>query len=418
MEQKNPDISSLIEHYQKFGSVIFLDSQKENHGASQKSYLAAKPRCWIKSDEESIIVFEDGEERTLDGNPWTELQLFKNRQKDWLFGYLGYDLKNYTENLSSSNEKVSAIPDMYFMVPEVLIEIDSLGELTYLLGSYKGVNLEKTEGDSFSFGKQEKINKYKYLKKISLAKDQIFEGEYYEINLSHPIKYSFEGNPFELFQRMKKEGAVPFAAYLSIDDFFICSSSPERFLSRKRNIVRSQPIKGTKPSNGVSDQITRQELQNSEKERAENLMIVDLVRNDLSRFAIKGSVEVEELFEIQSFETVHQMVSTIKCEVEKATDSIDIIKSCFPMGSMTGAPKISAMKAIEELEDYRRGIYSGAIGYINPDDEFDFNVVIRTAIINQGTLIYPTGGAITSDSNPEEEWEETLLKSKALTNVI
>lgn len=418
MQKKKPDISSLIERYQKFGSVILLDSQKKNHDASQKSYLAAKPRCWIKSEGEKITVFEDGKEQKLKGNPWEELKLFKNRQTDWLFGYLGYDLKNYTENLSSSNEEVSTLPDMYFMVPAVLMEIGSYGTVSYLIGTDEEMILENTKEQSFNLRNQEKISKNQYLQKIRSAKDQIFEGEYYEINLSHPIKYTFEGSPFALFQKMKKVGAVPFAAYLSIEDFYVCSSSPERFLSRKGNIVRSQPIKGTSPSNGISDQITRQQLQNSEKERAENLMIVDLVRNDLNRFATKGSVEVEELFEIQSFETVHQMVSTIKCEVAESTDSIDIIRSCFPMGSMTGAPKISAMKSIEKIEDYKRGIYSGAIGYITPADEFDFNVVIRTAILNHGVLIYPTGGAITSDSNPEEEWEETLLKSKALTNVI
>jgi para-aminobenzoate synthetase component 1 len=159
-------------------------------------------------------------------------------------------------------------------------------------------------------------------------------------------------------------------------------------------------------------------LAESEKERAENLMIVDLVRNDLNRIADKGSVKVSSLFEIQSFETVHQMVSTIECKVPNGTDSIELIKACFPMGSMTGAPKIAAMKAIDNYEQYKRGIYSGALGYLKPNGDFDLNVVIRTAIIEGNRLVYPVGGAITSDSDPEEEWEETLLKAQAITNLF
>ncbi|MGK7369838.1 MAG: chorismate-binding protein, partial [Candidatus Halalkalibacterium sp. M3_1C_030] len=169
--------------------------------------------------------------------------------------------------------------------------------------------------------------------------------------------------------------------------------------------------------NDIDDRELREDLRQSMKNRAENLMIVDLVRNDLSKIAKKGSVKVSDLFEIQTFGTVHQMVSTVEAE-SGTEDPIDIIKACYPMGSMTGAPKISAMKSIEELENYRRGIYSGAIGYINPAGDFDFNVVIRTAIISGGDLYYSVGGAITGDSDPFEEWEETLVKARALTKVL
>ena len=217
---------------------------------------------------------------------------------------------------------------------------------------------------------------------------------------------------------MRERGPVPFASYVFVDGVSICCASPERFLARKGNKVWSQPIKGTISRVLGEDETDRNILQQSEKNRAENLMIVDLVRNDLNRIAKKGTVQVKDLFEIQSFETVHQMVSTVECEVEEEMDSIEVIKSCFPMGSMTGAPKISAMLSIEEIEDYKRGIYSGAIGYFTPDQDFDFNVVIRTAIVEANNLIYPVGGAITSDSVPEEEWEETLIKARALTNSL
>ena len=215
---------------------------------------------------------------------------------------------------------------------------------------------------------------------------------------------------------MKRVGPVPFAGFMKLESLTVCSSSPERFLSRNGNKVCSQPIKGTIQRDSVNEQNAIDRLLNSEKERAENLMIVDLVRNDLNRIAKKGTVTVSNLFEIQTFQTVHQLVSTIDCEVEDSTNSIEIIKACFPMGSMTGAPKIATMKAIERIEDYQRGIYSGAMGYFKPNGDFDLNVVIRSALIQNGKLIYPVGGAITSDSIPENEWEETFVKAKALTN--
>jgi para-aminobenzoate synthetase component 1 len=202
---------------------------------------------------------------------------------------------------------------------------------------------------------------------------------------------------------------------MNFEGFEICSSSPERFLSRSGDTAWSQPIKGTAPKSGGLE--SARKLAASEKERAENLMIVDLVRNDLNRIAEKGTVKVTGLFEIQSFETVYQMVSTVECKTPEATDSLELIKACFPMGSMTGAPKIAAMKAIDVFEEYKRGIYSGALGYFKPNGDFDLNVVISTAIIDGNKLVYPVGGAITSDSDPEEEWDETMLKAKAITNL-
>jgi para-aminobenzoate synthetase component 1 len=203
------------------------------------------------------------------------------------------------------------------------------------------------------------------------------------------------------------------------DEISVCCLSPERFLGRNGKRVFSQPIKGTMQRGNTQeeDAALKEALRSSAKDRAENLMIVDLVRNDLGRIAKKGTVHVHDLFEIQSFGTVHQMISTVEAETEIG-NPIDIIQACYPMGSMTGAPKISAMKSIEELENYRRGIYSGAIGYIKPDGDFDFNVVIRTAIIRNEALYYSVGGAVTGDSDPLSEWEETLVKARALTQVL
>jgi para-aminobenzoate synthetase component 1 len=218
---------------------------------------------------------------------------------------------------------------------------------------------------------------------------------------------------------MREIGPVPFGSFLQLDDISICCQSPERFLRKEGRSVFSQPIKGTSKRGRTpdEDELLKRALISSEKEQAENLMIVDLVRNDLSRIAKRGTVKVPELFAIQSFGTVHQMVSTVVAEAEQE-DPVTILQACFPMGSMTGAPKISAMKSIEKLEDYKRGIYSGAIGYITPEGNFDFNVVIRTAIIRNNDLYYAVGGAITSDSNAQKEWEETQIKARALLQVF
>ena len=411
-------ISGLINQKKKEGPVVFLDSQKKDHPASTKSYLAAQPNAWIKSYGDELIIWDGKEVRKTRGNPWVALSEFTQQHKDWLFGYLGYDLKNYIEDLDSKNPAISSAPDMFFMVPGLLVEITNQEEIRVLKGILTDYIVPEVPTDEISVELKISIDKQEYLKKIEKAQRHIAEGDFYEINVSHALEFTFEGDEFQLYKKMRALGPVPFASFIQIDGVTVCSSSPERFLSRKGNKVWSQPIKGTLSRNGKDDEKHREELLNSEKNRAENLMIVDLVRNDLSRIAKKGSVKVKNLFEVQSFETVHQLVSTVQCEVESGQDSVEIIKACFPMGSMTGAPKISAMKAIESLEDYKRGIYSGAIGYITPEQDFDFNVVIRTAIIEKGKLVFPVGGAITSDSIPEEEWEETLVKSKALTIAI
>ncbi len=418
MAESSDHISSLIQSFKKDGPIIFLESQKKDHPSSNKSYLAAQPKAWIKSYENEVKVWDGKKIDREKKNPWVALIEFQEKYEDWLFGYLSYDLKNHIEALTSENSSLSSTPDMFFMVPGVILEISSEGNIEVIKGDLpESIEMNET-GTNVSVVLVNQIQKSEYLRKIKEAQKYIEEGDFYEINLSHALEFNFKGNEFELYKMMRELGPVPFASFIQFDEITICCASPERFLSRNNNRVWSQPIKGTLSRNGLNDEEHRNQLYTSEKNRAENLMIVDLVRNDLSRIAKKGTVKVKDLFEVQSFETVHQMVSTVECEVETNQNSIEIIKACFPMGSMTGAPKISAMKAIEELEEYKRGIYSGAIGYIKPTQDFDFNVVIRTAIIEGNKLVYPVGGAITSDSIPEEEWEETLVKARALTNTL
>jgi len=419
-------IYSFIQQFRSQGPLVYLDSQSSDHPSAEYSYIAGKPEAVIMARGNTITVKSGDEEDRQMGNPFDALKAFIAKHGDWLFGYFGYDLKNYIEDLESGNSDPVGAPDMFFMVPSIIIKFHKSGSWFEIVKGKnhhlidKKYDRRQEKNGELKLGRLVSgVSRDQYLERIKIAQESIYEGDFYEINLSHQLRASFEGDPFALFKKMKQRGPVPFAAYIEMEDLAICSQSPERFLSKKGKNVYSQPIKGTRKRSGNNEEDLSllENLQHSEKDRAENLMIVDLVRNDLGRIARTGTVSVSDLFEIQSFDTVHQMVSTVRAETD-LDDPIDIIKACFPMGSMTGAPKISAMQAIEKLENYKRGIYSGAIGYITPGHDFDFNVVIRTGIIKNNHIYYPVGGAITSDSDPGDEWEETLVKSKALTEAV
>jgi len=412
--QRNKDVER--------NNFILLESQDITHPSGRKSYFAADPRFEICSNENRIKVRMDGISSKYEGDPWNFFSDFRKEHGGWWFGYFGYDMKNQIELLSSQNADRVEAPDMYMMQPQLLIEVDHAEKCVNVLsGSLRGMSVNKhfQESEWYISGLQESVDQYRYEQWIRESQSGIRDGDFYEINLSHQLYSEFGGDGFQLYRDMRQAGPVPFGAYLEIDAMQICSLSPERFLQKNGSVLRSQPIKGTsaRDSNLQTDADKLKELKN-EKNLAENLMIVDLVRHDLSKVSVEGSVKVTKLFEVQSFKTVHQLISTVESTLSPGTDPVHVIRACFPMGSMTGAPKIRVMKVIEELEDYKRGIYSGTIGYFNPENDFDFNVVIRTAIIKNNFLYYSVGGAITSDSDPAEEWEETILKAKALTGVI
>ena len=414
-------IRQHIDYYTQRGPVILLESQSPDHPSSRKSYLAADPKAVIKAHDTLISIEQKGSSRQVEGNPWDALSTFREQQEDWLFGYLGYDLKNYIEDLDSANPDPVEAPDLFFMVPGFLAMLNREGEVAKIIkGEIPEGSSDDAEIDTASISDlKTTVSKNDYLSNIREAQRRIAEGDFYEVNLSHQQQAKFSGSSYHLYRKMCDIGPVPFGAFLSFDDISVCSLTPERFLKKQGNHVFSQPIKGTikRGQNADEDEKLKNKLQNSAKDRAENLMIVDLVRNDLSKIAQRNSVDVSNLFEVQTFGTIHQMVSTVSAKSD-VTDPVEIIKACYPMGSMTGAPKISAMKTIEELENYKRGIYSGAIGYMTPEGDFDFNVVIRTAIVKNKTLYYSVGGAITGDSDPEQEWEETQVKAKALTDIL
>lgn len=404
-----------------FREVVFLDSNAHNQLYSNYDVvLAVDAFTSLKTDYY---------------NGFDDLKQYQQSTRDWLFGYLTYDLKNDTEKLNSVNYDGLHFPDLYFFQPQKIfllkgnsLEVQYLkmcdDEIDFDLKDILNVNLDNNPSVSDTkIDIKQRISKENYLIKVNKMLQKIQAGDIYEANFC--MEFYAENasiNPLEKFQRLNTISKAPFSVFLKNNKHYLLCASPERYIQKKENKVISQPIKGTSKryKDAVDDQVAISDLQNNPKERSENIMIVDLVRNDLSKTALKGSVNVEELCQIYTFEQVHQMISTIASEVSQTTSPIDILKSTFPMGSMTGAPKISAMKIIEDLEETKRGLYSGTVGYFTPSGDFDFNVVIRSILYNEHNnyLSFSVGSAITALAIPEAEYDECLLKAKAMHEVL
>lgn len=349
---------------------------------------------------DDLIINQD------DDDVFEKLEVFlkKNKDKTKLL-FISYDLKNKIEKLNSRNDDKIKFPVIRCVVPEKIFS------------KKKFVNLNKLENKSIKFIPE--LNKEDYLKKIEKVKSHIQKGDIYETNFC----YNWEAkgkinNPYKVYQKLEELTKAPFSVYSEVGDHVIISASPERFIKRRGDKLISEPIKGTskRSKNKEIDSQLIKDLRNDPKERSENVMIVDLVRNDLSKVAKENSVNVEKLCEVNTFENIHQMISTVSCNVEKETSFSKILKALFPMGSMTGVPKVKAMELMEKYELTKRGLYSGAIGVMKPSGDFDLNVVIRTIIYNKANdfISFKVGGAITIKSKPEKEYEETLIKAEAL----
>lgn len=356
-------------------------------------------------------------------NAFEKLKAFCNQNNSRIYGLLSYDLKNDVENLHSKNKSLINFPDLAFFEPEHIVkELDGcLVSDTFELTSSFDINdnIETINHPKISF--KEIQTRDEYLESINLLKKHIYDGDIYEINYCISfIITEYNCDIVTIFQQLQHISPNPFACLLKFENQYILSASPERFLKKIGKKIISQPIKGTiKKSNDIEKD--KEELLSSEKERAENVMIVDLVRNDLKKCSETGSIKVEELFGIYTFPQLHQMISTIVGTTKKNYHVVDIIKSCFPMGSMTGAPKVRAMQLIEEYEKVKRSAFSGAVGYIdNSNKEFDFNVIIRSLFYDSEKLClsYNVGSAITYDSIAEIEYEECMLKAEAIKKVL
>ena len=423
LQNPNEFKHQLLSWAQQFEQVLWLDSNNYQMKNSQF---------------EAILAVDSYAELSIQSNGAFEaLKKFQQSERDYIFGYPSYDLKNDTEDVTSQNLDKLAFPELYFFKAKRLFFIDKDSVTLSYTSSEKGkivTDLENILAESTKQNNllkpaqspikiQARISKEAYLSKLQKVLNHINRGDIYEANFCQEF-YAEDAiiNPLEVYHNLNQISASPFASYFKSNHHYILSASPERYIQKSGNTIISQPIKGTakRSPNPKEDLLLKTILAKDPKEIAENIMIVDLVRNDLSRIATKGSVQVQELCKVYSFKQVHQLISTITCSVEKSTNSIDIIQQTFPMGSMTGAPKISAMKIMEKLEETKRGVYSGAIGYMSPSGDFDFNVVIRGILYNaqNNYVSYSVGGAITSKSIPEKEYEECLIKAMAMKKVL
>lgn len=408
---------------QQFDDIVWLDSN--NHKDQYSNYdavLAVDAFTTIRTD------YFDAFER---------LKEYQTITNDWIFGYLTYDLKNTTEHLKSNNFDGLNFPDLYFFQPKKLFLIkDNQVEIQYLRmvddeieedirlieSNVTSSAVEKSHNDK-SIKIKLRIHKDDYFKKVNKMLAHIQRGDIYEANFCQEF-YAEDSviNPVETFNKLNSISKPPYASFLKFEDKYMMSASPERYIKKEGTTVISQPIKGTakRSENLIEDLKLAEDLSQDPKERSENIMIVDLVRNDLSHTATKGSVEVKELCKVYSFLQVHQMISTVQSQVQPDTNPVDIIKTTFPMGSMTGVPKLSALKIIETLEETKRGLYSGSVGYFSPNGVFDFNVIIRSILYNASKqyISYSVGGAITAKSDPLKEYEECLVKAKAMREAL
>lgn len=415
LEESDTFTQKALQWAAQFDHVCYLDSNgyRDNYG-NINVFLAVGALASFVSD--GVGTFAKLQ-RFLDTYPNT-----------WVPGFLGYDLKNELEDLHSRHPNPAEFPDAYFFVPQY----------TLLIGQYnaeiKGADpqaivkqIEATEIQNEPLGfngrLKYRMNRSTYFSAFENLQQHIRKGDIYEVNLCQEFfAEQVTLNPLGAYRRLNELSPTPFSCFFKFRNKYILSASPERFLSKSGKTLLSQPIKGTAPrgKNAIEDERMKTTLATNPKEISENIMIVDLVRNDLTRSAQPGTVKASDLLQLHSFKQVHQLISTITCQIRDGISVTDTIRNTFPPGSMTGAPKISAMTLIDQYESSRRGVYSGALGYFSPQGNYDFSVVIRTMLYNaeNGYLSFHTGGAITDSADPEKEYNECLLKGKALFEVL
>ena len=400
----------------RFNICSFLDNHHYFSSHQTVECLAAAGAVEIFSPEKNIL---------------SSLTHFCAAQNDWLFGHISYDVKNEIDPLSSSHPDHIGFPDIFFFRPETVLELTHHQLTIHSLTKDPALIYQEIQDCSWSMDHasssleiQARISKQEYINKIREIRKHIQRGDCYELNFCQEFfATDVVIDPLYVYAQLTSISPNPFSCFYRIEEKYLLCASPERYLQKKNNHLLSQPIKGTfkrDPTNTEADESLKQQLQKSEKDRSENVMVVDLVRNDLSRICKEGTVIVEELFGVYSFPQVHQMISTISGELKEGLDLAAILQATFPMGSMTGAPKRKVMQLIEQYESTKRGIYSGAVGYISPEKDFDFNVVIRSILYNakEKYLGYLVGGGITAYSEPEKEYEECLLKAEAIKQVL
>ncbi|MDQ2721221.1 MAG: anthranilate synthase component I family protein [Bacteroidota bacterium] len=408
--------NQLLSFEKKFSNFCFLDNHEYHFNKSYECVAGAGSINIIKHNTVGSLL---------------QLQTFQKENKDWIFGHVSYDLKNEIEDLFSKNFDGIQFPDFFFFVPEIVF---ILSKDAVSIGVYDDNNAKEIFNEISKIIVSEKkyetpllrnrFSHKEYLQSVKKFQEHISRGDCYEICFCQEFfAENIQLDPVTVFKKLSDFSPNPFSAFYKCEEKYLMCASPERFLKKIGNTIISQPIKGTLKRTGSNNKKDKEEktlLQTNEKERAENTIIVDLVRNDLSKICIEGSVTVKEFLEIYSFPQVHQMISTITGSLNDNISFAEILTATFPMGSMTGAPKKRVMELIEKYERTKRGLFSGTVGYINPEGDFDFNVVIRSILYNKKNkyLSIQSGSAITFKSDPDKEYEECKVKIEAMRQAL
>ncbi|MBE9503034.1 MAG: aminodeoxychorismate synthase component I [Proteobacteria bacterium] len=445
-------VDALFSSVQSLPNAFLMESASNNLSYSGRfSFIGADPFLTFESKGRQLRKTSGNKVEESEGNPFVELRAVlvefgEASHPVYPFcggavGYMGYESAELIETLRARKEDCFSIPDMRFCFYDVVVIYDHQEDKAHLSSTgfpESGINRTKRAKERFNYFKEilskkaemeevepvvgelsSNFSRSNYFEAVGKIKDYISEGDIYQANLSQRFSAIFKGSDYLLYGKFKKANPVSFGAYLRYDDFSVISNSPERFLSLRDGRLETRPIKGTikRVSDGVKDAALMEQLKNSAKDCAEHVMIVDLERNDLGRVCRYGSVKVDNLKIIESYSNLHHMVSTVSGQLREGMDAVDCITAAFPGGSITGAPKVRAMEIIHEVEPDPRWIYTGSIGYIGFDGSMDLNIAIRTALVKDEKIYFSVGGGIVADSDPQSEYEETLLKGEVFRNL-
>jgi len=452
--------ASVYEQFKDSPYSAFLDSALTGGNTGRFSFIGVEPFLVFSSKKNKLTITESGKRRTLKGNPFIVLKELLSRFRmsggaapglpftGGAIGYFSYDLKDFNERLPDRAADDINAPDAVVCFYDTIIAFDHFAGECFIASSgfpekgKKRLYRQRARLESMKnrvlFGAasapkdtcggkkaaaitpESNFTKRSYISTVLRAKEYIKKGDIYQVNLSQRFKAAFSGDPFALYSVLRAINPAPFAGFLNFGDVKILSASPERFLKKEGSNVETRPIKGTRPrgKNRAEDEIMKKELISCEKDRAENLMIIDLERNDLGRISEYGTVTVSEFMTCEEYATVFHLVSAVEGKLRDNVEAVDCLVNCFPGGSITGAPKIRSMEIIEELEPVKRSVYTGSIGYIGFNGNMDTSVVIRTFILKDGVAYFQVGGGIVHDSNPEKEYQETLDKGRALMEAL
>ena len=453
-----PDDAWCFEAFAGRPFSFWLDSGMDSHKLGRYSFIGSDPFLVMRSRGDEITLIKDGVEEKRRGNPFDVLgellktYTIKDRNSEIPFtggavGYFSYDLCHFIEKLPTKAIDDLQLPECCLGFYDAIVAYDHKENKTYLISTgfpeteegkrqkRAGARLNELRSlvmlapppsavneSTRSRGKKIRSNfsHEGYLEAVSRAREYICAGDIFQVNLSQRLEVELNSTPYELYKRLRKINPAPFASYFNFDGVSIVGASPERFLKVRGDLVETRPIKGTKPRGGTpkEDKELAESLLKSVKDRAENIMIVDLERNDIGRVCRYGTVKVTELAILETYPTVFHLTSTIEGQLKEGKNIIDLVKATFPGGSITGAPKVRAMEIIDELEPTRRSVYTGSLGYLSFNGDMDLNIVIRTFIVKGGKAYFQVGGAIVYDSEPEAEYIETLDKGKALIQAL